>query len=346
MRSSVQASAVAVVSCPATSSVISSSRSSWSVSGAPSSSRAASSSERMSSRSSASGVGAALVRSRRSRSASASRGASCDEARPRARDRRRCGRRQRERSPAADADRRPSSGAAAPPGGRSRAGSSSPKTVRMMISSVIACIAGRTANGRPRGQRGDVALGDLAHRLARRSASARRGTAAASACGGACARRRRAAGASSRRASARAATLPSPACRMSGSPVKTSLTASGSPVTTIFAPPGSFSVNVSPWSRRHFSRNGSPRKKNCSAWTPAGPPGPGGRERRCPSEYMQPTRYPGIGGGFRRWERQIRRGRGVVFRGCALVGGWTPSRHPQPPAKRRWRSWPARCASG
>ena len=56
-----QASAVAVVSCPATSSVISSSRSSSSVIGLPSSWRACSSSERMSSRSSRSAARAALA---------------------------------------------------------------------------------------------------------------------------------------------------------------------------------------------------------------------------------------------------------------------------------------------
>ena len=47
-----------------------------------------------------------------------------------------------------------------------RSASSSPKTVRRMISRVIACIEGAAANGGAVRPGGDLALGDRAHRLA------------------------------------------------------------------------------------------------------------------------------------------------------------------------------------
>ena len=201
---SAQASAVAVVSWPATSSVISSSRSSSSVSALPSSSRACSRIDRTSSRSSTSAGRAApgdLVVDHRRRPRRAAAGSRSQMPRPigaahlRHRDRR------QRAALHADVEHR----ASRSPRRASRSASSMPNTVRMMISSVISCVRGRSAERLAHGPRRDLALGDLAHQRRRSAACARRGRRAASACAGACARGRRAAARSCGRSAARAA---------------------------------------------------------------------------------------------------------------------------------------------
>ena len=231
-RSSAQASAVAVVSWPAMSRVMSSSRSSVSLSGSPSSSRAASSSEKTSSPSAA--PGSARRRAISSyRTASASRRTRANRAHGLSRPVRplvSASSSTRPRVPTLSSSRR--SGA---PIARRRAGSSSPKTARMITSSVIACISGSAGNARPRGQRAmrSSATSAIVAPYARMRSPWN---------GGSIMRRWRRCSAPSSRStepdpSTGASTmLPSPARSTSGSPENTVLTASGSTVTTSVRP--------------------------------------------------------------------------------------------------------------
>ena len=94
--------------------------------------------------------------------------------------------------------------ARAAPRRRSRRGPSvTPKTARRITSRVIACIRGWSAKLLAERPGVDLGVDDLAASIPRRSASARRGRAAASACGGRGARRPRAAAPSASRGSAR-----------------------------------------------------------------------------------------------------------------------------------------------
>ena len=149
-----------MVSWPATSRVMSSSRSSWSDMPRPSSSRAWISIESTSSRSSRSGA----ARRRRISSNSSSSAGSMTCRKARTRDSR-CGpitaimAMRRGSEPQESTSRRASSNR------RRRVVSVTPNTVRITTSSVIACMRGHTFRGRPARPAGHLALGDLGHRL-------------------------------------------------------------------------------------------------------------------------------------------------------------------------------------
>ena len=228
--SNAQASPVAVVSWPATTSVTSSSRSSASVIASPCSSRREQQHREH--------VGAlvevvgrrACARSRR-RSSRPRPAAGAGSARP-CRSRR-------------AARRTPSSCriAARFPTGSSivrmrrfssswRGPSSTPKTACMITSSVSDCIVGSSVNGLAHRPRVDRPVGRACHHASRTRASARRGRRAASAAAGAGARRRRAAAPTARPAPGPSGAFASPARSCSCGPRKTCFTTSGSKTIT------------------------------------------------------------------------------------------------------------------
>ena len=193
-RSSVQARPVAVVSCPASSSVISWSRTSRSLIAEPSSKRACDEQR-------------ADVRRRAPRGARRSRPAAARRSPPPSRCSRSSGLRapEQHRDLQLRRDRRPTAGRA---GGRAAAPrSDTPKTARRITSSVIACMLGCTANALAHGPARRARARRPRRRPARRRASGRRGTAAASPCGATGDRRPRAAAASAGRPAAAASTV-------------------------------------------------------------------------------------------------------------------------------------------